>query len=247
MQHVNYDVVASSYDRRYERHSYDGVREVLHRFLDGQQNRVVVEVGCGTGHWLADLSRSGFSRLLGLDLSIAMLEKARTSAPNARLIRGSAQQLPWADRSVDRVFCVNALHHFSAPPAFVVECRRVLRRGGGVLTIGMDPHVGLDEWWVYDFFPTAVAADRVRYPPTASIREWLTGAGFHRPVTEVAQTFVAEIPFQLAWQQGLVDRRSASQLMVIGEKEYEAGLSRLLTEQPVLRSNIRLYATAAWV
>ena len=145
------------------------------------------------------------------------------------------------------MFCVNALHHFPAPLAFVVECRRVLRRGGGLLTIGMDPHVGLDRWWVYDFFPAALDADRLRYPATATIREWLTGAGFHSPRTEVAHTIEAEVPFPLAWQQGLVDRRSTSQLMVIGETEYDAGLTRLLSEQPVLRSYLRLYATTAWV
>ena len=247
MQPVNYDVVASSYDRRYERHRYDGVREVLHRFVEGAHGGVVAEVGCGTGHWLADLATRDFSLVLGVDASWRMLEIARLSAPKAELIQGMARQLPWADRSVDRVFCVNALHHFQAQRTFLAECRRVLRPGGGLLTIGLDPHVGLDRWWVYDYFPTALSADRLRYPATARLREWLTDAGFHAPVTEVAQTITAEMPFAMAWQQGLVDRRAASQLMVIGEADYEAGLTRLLAQQPVLRSDVRLYATTAWV
>ena len=247
MQPVNYDVVASSYDRRYERTRYDGVREVLHRFVEGARDGAVAEVGCGTGHWLADLSSHGFSLLLGVDTSWRMLEFARAAAPSARLVLGAAKQLPWTDRSVDRLFCVNAIHHFLAQREFLTECRRVLRPGGGLLTIGLDPHAGLDRWWVYDFFPNALIADRLRYPSTARLREWLTVAGFQPAVTEVAQTIDAEIPFSMAWQQGFVDRRATSQLLVIGEADYEAGMTRLMTEQPVLRSNVRLYATTAWV
>jgi ubiquinone/menaquinone biosynthesis C-methylase UbiE len=247
MQPVNYDLIAPAYERRYERSSYDGIREVLHRFLDGLPTAVVLEVGCGTGHWLADLSARGTTRLFGLDRSWRMLEFARASAPKARLLRADANRLPWRDQSVDRLFCVNALHHFADQRAFVNECRRVLRPGGGVLVVGLDPHTGHDRWWVYDYFPTALMADRVRYPSTATIREWLTLSKFGQPATEVAQTLSAEIPFALAWEEGLVDRRATSQFMVINDHDYESGLARLKAEQPVLRSDLRLYATTAWV
>lgn len=247
MQPVNYDVVAPSYDRRYERNRYDGVRAVLRRFVDGAHGGTVAEVGCGTGHWLADLSDCGFSRLVGLDLSLGMLQQAHASAPNARLVRGAADQLPWAADSLDRVFCVNALHHFQDQQGFISECRRVLRAGGGLLTIGLDPHCDGDQWWVYEFFPAALHADRVRYASTVIIRDWLSDAGFRTPVTEVAQHIPVEIPFESARQQGFVDRRATSQLMVISDGEYEAGMMRLLTEQPVLRASLRLYATKAWL
>jgi ubiquinone/menaquinone biosynthesis C-methylase UbiE len=246
MQPVNYDVVASAYDRRYERNRYDGVRSVLRHFVDGVHAAAVAEVGCGTGHWLADLSDGGFRPLVGLDLSLAMLELAQASAPNARLVRGSANHLPWPDDSLDRVFCVNALHHFPDQPAFISECRRVLRPGGGLLTIGLDPHWGGDQWWIYEFFPAALHADRRRYASTGRIRNWLTASGFREPFTEVAQRLTVEIAFETARRQGFFDRRATSQLMVISDDDYEAGMERLLTEQPVLRANLQLYATSAW-
>jgi ubiquinone/menaquinone biosynthesis C-methylase UbiE len=243
---VNYDLIAPSYDRRYERNQYDGVRAVLRHFVDGAHGAAVAEVGCGTGHWLAELSGGAFHPLIGLDLSAEMLRQARAAAPNARLVRASASRLPCSDNSLDRVFCVNALHHFPDQQAFIAECRRVLRPGGGLLTIGLDPHHGGDQWWVYDFFPAARDADRLRYPSAARIREWLTAAGFRAPATEVAQHLPQEIAVESARRQGFLDRHATSQFMVISDDAFEAGLARLLTEQPVLRADLRLHATSAW-
>lgn len=247
MQPVNYDVVAPEYDRRYERNRYDGVRAALGRFLAGARGMSVAEVGCGTGHWLVELADTGVKRLIGLDLSPGMLEWARAQAPNALLVQGTASDLPFADASLDRVFCVNALHHFSNPQVFLAECRRVLRPGGGLLTIGLDPHRDGEEWWVYDFFPSALDADRLRYPSAAIIREWLGTAGFQQAATEVAEHFHASMAFEAAQKHGSLDRRATSQFMVISDDAYEAGMKRLLSERPVLRSNVRLYATTAWV
>jgi ubiquinone/menaquinone biosynthesis C-methylase UbiE len=245
MKPVDYDRVASEYDSRYERNRYDGIRACLHSFVGAAHDRTIAEVGCGTGHWLADLSHPGFARLLGLDLSAGMLERAHAAAPRALLTRGTAEQLPWADACLDRVFCVNALHHFRNPQAFISEARRVLRSGGGLLTAGLDPHNGCDRWWIYDFFPAALDADRRRYPPTSLIRDWLRAAGFHEPVTEVAQHLPGEMTFEVAREKGFTDRRATSQLMVISDEDYDAGMKRLRAEQPVLRFDLRVYATMA--
>jgi len=48
------------------------------------------------------------------------------------------------------------------------------------MTIGLDPHVRQDRWWIYDYFPGALTADRARCPSTDSIRAQLSAAGFVR-------------------------------------------------------------------
>jgi hypothetical protein len=78
------------------------------------------------------------------------------------------------------------------------------------------------------------------------IREWLTAAGFREPVTEVAQYLPAEMTFEVAKAKGFTDRTATSQLMVISDEDYEAGMKRLLADQPVLRADLRVYATTAW-
>jgi ubiquinone/menaquinone biosynthesis C-methylase UbiE len=243
--HVDYDVVASEYDRRYVANRWKDLDVAVAHFLDGCEGAAVGEVGCGTGHWLAFAASRSIARVFGLDLSWQMLTRARQAAPNAGLARAMAEALPWADGSMDRVLCVNALHHFVDPHRFVRECARVLGPGGGLLVISLDPHTGLDTWWIYDYFPAALAADRERYLSAEYLRSMLTAAGFENVSTAVAQNAPGSVPFETARERGMLDRRWTSQLMVISDEDFASGMARLEADRPVLSADLRLFATTA--
>lgn len=249
---LDYDRVAAVYDSRYQQNNYTGVETALDLFVEGARaNRHrILEVGCGTGHWVRRLRKSMFLAF-GIDPSAAMLEIARGALPG-QLIRGRAEALPCADASHDRLFCVNALHHFSDPAKFFVEAKRVLRPGGGVLTVGLDPHNGEDRWWVYDYFPGALSEDRRRYLPTGRIRELMEAAGLSGCETRMIQHLPREMSVSEARGAGFLERTSKSQLMVISDAEYESGLKCIDAAGVVaegtkmLRSDLRLYATIGW-
>ena len=243
---VDYEAVAPAYDRRYANNEFHDTLAALRRFLGDARAIDVLEAGCGTGHWLAEL-QGDVGSIAGLDPSGGMLARARATARDALLVRGEAEHIPWRAESVDRVFSINAVHHFHDKPAFIAEARRILRPGSGIMIAGLDPHSGMDRWWVYDFFPGTLDADRRRYPSTQSIRGWLEATGFVDIATTVAQHIPRAVSFQRATEMGLTDRRSTSQLMVIDEDEYEAGMDRLRREQPVLRADLRLMATTGWL
>lgn len=241
---VDYDVVADGYNQRYETSRYDGVLAALLRFVGDAASLTAAEVGCGTGHWLAEI-RDRVRMVAGLDLSMNMLRRARMAAPDAHLVRARTEQLPWTTASIDRLFCVNALHHFDDVDAFIADARRVLRPGGTLLTIGLDPHTGLDQWWVYDYFPSTLDADRARFRPTEDIRRRLTSSGFVGAVTAVTQHLGVDLSFDEAMERGHLDKHSKSQLLLLSEAEYRDGLDRLRAEKPRLRADLRLYATMA--
>jgi ubiquinone/menaquinone biosynthesis C-methylase UbiE len=244
MRIVDYDAVAPAYDRRYEVQRFGELDATARQFLMAATPPDVVEVGCGTGHWLALVEPNAHS-CVGIDPSREMLVRAQATAPRALLIRGRGEQLPLATASADRMLCINALHHFGDHLQFSREARRVLRTGGAVLIVGLDPHTETDQWWIYDYFPSAREADRRRYPAASEIRRLLAAAGFVNTTTVVAQHIPAAMPFSDAVERGLLDRRSTSQLLVIDDAEYANGMARLRSEQPMLTADLRLYATVA--
>jgi ubiquinone/menaquinone biosynthesis C-methylase UbiE len=139
---VDYNRIAETFDRRYEENDYSGVEAALMAFVGEQADQRVLEVGCGTGHWLRSCHARG-ARVTGLDASARMLARAKAHAPGAMLAQGSAERLPWTGASFGRLFCVNAFHHFQDKVGFLAEAMRVLRPGGLIMTIGLDPHTGL--------------------------------------------------------------------------------------------------------
>jgi ubiquinone/menaquinone biosynthesis C-methylase UbiE len=252
-QRVDYDRVAHVYEARYERNDYTGVEEALVNFVEGPRihRQRVLEVGCGAGHWLRRLDESGVNAL-GLDPSARMLSVASAAVRAGSLVRGRSEALPFADAIFGCVFCVNALHHFDQPGVFVHEARRILSSGGGLLTVGLDPHNGEDMWWVYDYFPRALAEDRRRYLPAARIRELMANAGFSNCETRLIQHRPRAMTVSDASAGGFMERTSKSQLMVISEAEYEAGMRRIHEDNSaaggslMLRSDLRIYGSTGW-
>jgi SAM-dependent methyltransferase len=249
---VDYDGVAAVYGNRYAQNDYAGVEKTLQEFVLGSRvdQQRVLEVGCGTGHWLKILGDTAV-RLVGVDPSEGMLGVARASVHNGLLVRACAEKLPFPSRRFDRVFCVNALHHFTRPAAFLAEARRVLRPGGGLLIVGLDPHTRTDRWWIYDYFPNALVEDRRRYPPASHIRALMTTAGFGDCETREVQHLTREMTVDEAWRRGFLERTSTSQLLVISQAEYEEGLDRLRAASAdarceILYADLRLYGTAGW-
>jgi ubiquinone/menaquinone biosynthesis C-methylase UbiE len=252
---TDYDSIADRFDARYGLYGYDGVREAVLRFL-GDAPVAVLEVGCGTGHWLEAVQASAERRVLaGVDPSAPMLARARVAAPAARLVQARAEDLPWRDEAFDRVFCVNALHHFTDRDRFFAEAHRVLKPGGGLLTIGKDPHRERDAWWVYDYFEETRDIDRARFAQVKTLRGELVRAGFAWAESFEADHIEAVHPAAAALADGpdgVVTRSFTSQLTVLSHEEFARGVARMREANAAaggelqLVADFRLYATVGW-
>ncbi len=97
----------------------------------------VVEVGCGAGHLLRELSLRGVTDLVGVDVAFSKLWLAqRFVCPAARYVCADATVLP--PLGVPRpayVLCVDALYFLPDKPAVVAALRR-LSGPGGTIAIG---------------------------------------------------------------------------------------------------------------
>ncbi len=152
------------------------------RWLGPVRGRRVLEVGCGAGRWAIALRRRG-ARIVGLDLSVSQLDKARresgTAGVRLPLVRGNVESLPFRDGVFDLVFCDWGALSFADPRRSIPECARVLRRGGHLVfaTGSVWSLVALDER--ADRFTR-----RFRAPYFGPLRRWTGDLYEFRPTME---------------------------------------------------------------
>jgi SAM-dependent methyltransferase len=185
----------------------------------------VLEVGCGTGRFLAALA--GRAKAWGLDPSPEMLEVARRRAHGAGLKLGTAEELPFKDGWFERAMMWLVIHLVDRPRAYA-ELRRVLVPGGRLAVATFDPTY-FDDFWLNHYFPSMEAVDRVRFPTAEDFESELADAGFEPPRL-----------IRLS-QRGRLSRREALERIrgkhigtfdLIGDEEYAAGLERAERELP---------------
>lgn len=106
--------------------------------LDDLARVRVLDVGCGTGGWLAELAGWGASpsRLVGVELLGDRLREGKGAHPELALLAASGWRLPLADASVDLATLFTVLSSLPEPGARRAlgdEIRRVVRPGGWAL------------------------------------------------------------------------------------------------------------------
>jgi ubiquinone/menaquinone biosynthesis C-methylase UbiE len=245
---IDYDQIAPRYNRRYALHDYPGIRATILRAVADQNRPRVLEVGCGSGRWLRLLAAEG-CEVAGLDRSEVMLRQAAAEV-DCDLRLGSADALPWARTSFDLVLYINAFHHFEAPEAALRDALRVLRPGGKLLSVGLDPHERPGRWYVYDFFPETLQLDLARFPSRARRTSWLAAAGFEGVSVRVAERLQNLQSLDEAVRDGVLEHSFTSQLTAVTPAEYLAGLQRIRSaaeEKAAFRVEVdlTLYATEA--
>jgi ubiquinone/menaquinone biosynthesis C-methylase UbiE len=118
--------------------------------------RRILEVGCGTGVILAEMTQRAHAKVVGLDLDPERLKLSAQHAPEARLIQADGQRLPFEDSSFDMAVCHFLLLWAKDPLQIVREMSRVTREGGSVLALAEPDYGG-----------------RIDYPETLSfIGKW---------------------------------------------------------------------------
>lgn len=111
----------------YTRGMWEAVTGMTARLAD----RVVLDVGCGSGRFV-DVARAKGARVIGVDASAAVEAAARSFAedPGVCIVQGDALHLPIRSAAVDGAFSIGVLHHTPDPAHGVREAARVLAPGG---------------------------------------------------------------------------------------------------------------------
>ena len=97
------------------------------------------DLGCGTGH-VASLVAPFVRRVVGVDASAAMLAAAERSCPSTSTCARARSRRCRSATRVDLALLVLVLHHVPDPARALAEAARVLKPGGRLVVVDMQPH-----------------------------------------------------------------------------------------------------------
>jgi len=105
------------------------------------RDRVLVDLGCGSGYWLPGYAQES-ATVIGVEPDPNLVPLARARDPRVTVLHGSAEHIPLPDASVD---VVHARFAYFFPPgcdAGLTEVMRVLRPGGSLVVVDNDRRHG---------------------------------------------------------------------------------------------------------
>ena len=168
---------------------------------------VILDVASGTAGVALQLERRGGAKVVGVDLTEAMLRQGRQRVAAAGkgnrigLVAGRAEQLPFPDRHFDALTVTYLLRYVQDPQATLTELARVLRPGGIMASLEFAVPAGPvwgPAWWAYTrlvlpagglalggrewyrvgrFLGPNISAHYRRYPVSWTVQAWQK-AGF---------------------------------------------------------------------
>lgn len=223
---VNYEVISQVYNSRYMVSPLDGVNKFLEKILTEYRPKNVLEVGCGTCHWLTSLSKYNIN-LLGADFSIGMLKEAQKSSSRLMLTNADANHLPFRENCFDLIIVINAIHQFGNHSNFISSAYKLLNSNGILSIIGLEPRESKDCWFLYRYFERTYEIDLLRYPTFNKLKDEMVKINFSdvniNPVHKI-DTFKKGDEIL---NDHFIDKRGASQLALLSDEEYQTGINKI--------------------
>lgn len=213
-----FDGIAPNYDRMNHLMSFNADqrwrRVAVRHIADTSEPLQVLDLATGTGDFAIAIAQklTTDSHVTGIDLSEKMLELGRGKvvveglSERVGLLRGNAEQLPFADSSFDRVSVAFGVRNFEDLTRGLSEACRVLRHGGKLVVLELSYPDNRFLLWCYKLYALKVlpwlgeliSGDRtaytylpesiLRFPKGTAFMALLRDAGFEH-VTETKLTF----------------------------------------------------------
>lgn len=221
---VNYDNVSAIYDDRYNDSKMPGIEKKLLQIVEEKNYKSILEVGCGTGHWIKKIADVDFK--VGFDLSRGMLKKY--PQPNSiNYVCTNADKLPLKNNQFDLIYCVNAVHHFSYPYEFVQNAYNKLKPGGMLAFFGTNPSEPENKWYIFDYFDGVFDTEVKRFPNTEKLRNCITESGFKENLFEIVDVVNREKTNYEIFDDLFLVKDATSELSLISQEEYDNGIKKM--------------------
>ena len=153
-----WSVLSPAYDLPFlQRWVYRPPHDEVIAQLRAHRSRKIADIACGTGVLSDRIQRElQPEEIYGIDMSDGMLNQARAKSSQVQWQRGPAEQLPFADGTLDAVVTTSAFHFFDQPAA-LREFHRVLAPGGlvAVATLSSRQPFPVPDRWMPQHNPSS--------------------------------------------------------------------------------------------
>jgi ubiquinone/menaquinone biosynthesis C-methylase UbiE len=172
-----YNKKSGDYDNTTDGKFTKKFKDMLVEIVQVKNGDNILDVACGNGTLLSRLAEGKDTYCSGTDISIGMIESARTRFPQFNFAEANCEQLPFDDDSMNLVTVCAAYHHFPDVNAFAREAARVTKKDGNIYVaeIFLPPilrHIA------NIFVPLSKDGD-VKFYSRNEIVNTFTNAGFH--------------------------------------------------------------------
>jgi ubiquinone/menaquinone biosynthesis C-methylase UbiE len=229
-ERVNYNKTSPVYNTRYQCNKMEGIESFIEKLVAAQQPQNILEIGCGTAHWLNTIANKYECNLFGADFSIGMLNVAHSSNNKLNLVNADANTLPIKESTMDLIIVINAIHHFTYPIDLLRHAMQVLKPNGILCIIGLEPRESRNNWFMYKYFTRTYEIDINRFPTFEEIKSGLIKTGS----SEINIELVDKVNSRKVGRQILNDHfanpEGASQLALISDEEYSLGRNKMIAD-----------------
>jgi ubiquinone/menaquinone biosynthesis C-methylase UbiE len=166
-----YNAIGKNY--QINRTADPNIIEKIIELLNLATGSIITDIGAGTGNYANALADLGY-RIKAIEPSQEMQRQGKPHF-NVQWYSGSAEAIPLSDNSVDGVFVVLALHHFSSVPSAAKEISRICPKGP-IVVFTFDPRQG-EEPWFKNYFPEVYQKDFSSFPPINEVADRIAHEG----------------------------------------------------------------------
>jgi len=231
MNPPKYDTIGKGYNQTRRADPYLASRLLHH--LSPIKSGYYLDIGCGTGNYTHALQQAGY-KLIGIDPSSEMLNKARARYRQIDWQRGTAESTGLADEIANGITAFLTIHHWTDLNQAFRELYRVLKPAGKIVIFTSTPQQ-MRGYWLNHYFPVMLEDSTVQMPALERIEKVMADAGFLMAGTETYAVrpdlqdqflYVGKNQPELYFDENI--RRGISSFSALARKEeVKEGLAKL--------------------
>ena len=201
----------------------------LAAYLPEKRPLQILDLGSGSGRLTPGLADEFHGPVYGVEPADRMRETAEQAAvhPAVTYLKGSAEDIPLPEATVDGVLMFLSFHHFPDQLKALQEVRRVLRPGGVAFLRSQFSDLMPDLFW-YDYFPSARVVDAGMYRSVAEVKALAREAGL-QPAEDVVHV-TTETSRTLRESYERLSLRALSTFEYLPSDEIESGFERFAAD-----------------